>query len=318
MNIIQAVIDAEERIRPFVKESAVIRSKYLSDFIDGVVYLKLELNQPTGSFKVRGATNKVMSLSEEELDRGVISASTGNHALAVGEAMKSTGREAIIYVANTIPKERLELLKSNGLKIEVFGNDPGEAEVKAREVAEEDGKIYISPYNDEVVMAGQGTCGLEISRQVPDADVVVIAVGGGGLIGGSAAYLKSFNPDIQITGVSPKNSPIMAESIKANKIIEMESLPTLADTCAGALDEDSITFDVCKKYVDEFDVLEEDEIADGIRLLNEHHNLVVEGSAALATAYLVKNKESFKAKTVVLVICGKNIGAELFKSVIRS
>ncbi len=257
IDIRQEVLDADARIRPYVAETPVERSIYLSNLIEGTVHLKLDLQQRTGSFKYRGATNKVMSLSEEELDRGIISASNGNHALAIGAAMKNIGREATIYIAENVPQGRIDLIRSFGLNLVIHGKEAGSAEIKAREVAEEEGKVYISPYNDIRVMCGQGTCGLEISRQVEDVDTVIISVGGGGLIGGSAGYLKSFNPNIEVVGVCPENSPNMPECIKAGEIIKMDPLPTLADTCAGNLEDNSITFEVCKKYVDRFDVLTE-------------------------------------------------------------
>jgi threonine dehydratase len=316
IDIRQEVLNADVRIRPYVAETPVEHSIYLSNLIEGTVHLKLDLQQKTGSFKYRGATNKVMSLSEEELDRGVISASTGNHALAIGAAMKNIGREATIYLAEDVPQGRVDLIRSFGLNLVIYGKEAGFAESKARQVAEEEGKVYISPYNDYTVMAGQGTCGLEISRQVPDVDSVIISCGGGGLIGASAGYLKSFNSDLEVIGVCPENSPNMPESIKAGKIIKMDPLPTLADTCAGNLEDNSVTFEVCKKYVDRYDVLTEKEIADAMRLIFEEHRMVVEGSAAMGVAHLVKRKKDYKGKCVVIVICGKNIAADTYRSVI--
>ncbi len=316
IDIRQEVLDADKRIRPHVLETPVEHSIYLSKLIEGTVYLKLDLQQTTGSFKFRGASSKINSLSEEELDRGVISASTGNYALAIAEAMKNRGREATIYLAKDLPEARLDLIKAHGLNIVIYGDEAWEAEKKARAVADAEDKIYVSPYNDRIVVGGQGTCGLEISRQVPSIDTLIAACGGGGLVTGSAGYLKSYNSAIQTIAVSPEKSPVMYESLEQGKMVEMETFETLADTCAGGIDLDTITFELCQKYVDEIVLVSEAEIEEAIRVIFEHHRLVAEGSAVLGVAYLMKHPERFKGRTVVPIVCGKNIGTELFKSII--
>ena len=312
----QWVLDAEERSREYLNETPLEYSLYLSKLADAEVYLKLDLMQKTSSFKFRGAVSKVMSLSEEELDKGIVTASTGNYALAVSEAARLRGRRATIYVGEDIEASRLQIMKDHGFDVVIYGPGPWDAEKRARQVAEEEGKIYISPYNDPVVVGGQGTCGLEISRQLPDVQAAFFAVGGGGLCGGSGGWLKSFNPDIKVIGVSPENSPVMYESVKAGKVLEMETFPTLADTCAGCLDLDSVTLEVLQKYVDEIILLTEDQIADAIRLLFEQHRLVAEGSGALSVGGFLKMKDSFKGKKVVLTICGRNIDLDRFKQII--
>ena len=316
IDVRQEVVDADARIRPHVLETPVEHSIYLSNLIEGTVYLKLDLQQTTGSFKFRGATSKINSLSDEELDRGVVSASTGNYALAIGEAMKNRGREATIYLATDVPQARIDLIRSHGLNIVMDCDDSWEAEKQARAVADEEGKIYVSPYNDRRVVGGQGTCGLEIARQVPSVDTMLAACGAGGLATGSAGYLKSVNPAIETIAVSPANSPVMHDSVEQGKMIEMETFATLADTCAGGVDLDTVTFELCQKYIDEIVLVSEEEIEDAIRLLFEQHRLVAEGSAALGVAYLMAHPERFRGKTVVPVVCGKNIGTELFKSII--
>jgi threonine dehydratase len=183
-------------------------------------------------------------------------------------------------------------------------------------VAEEKDMIYVSPYNDPLVVGGQGTCGYEISRQLPNVEAVFFACGAGGLLTGSAGWLKSQNPRIEAFGVSPENSPVMYESVRANKIVEMETYPTLADTCAGGVDLDSITLDLCLRYADEIMLVTEAEIEASIRLLFEQNRLVVEGSGALSVGGLLKRKKYFKGKKVVTVICGRNIPLELFKRII--
>jgi len=312
----QWVLDAEERCRQYILETPLEYSLYLSKLTSAEVYLKLDLMQKTGSFKFRGAVSKIMSLTEEELNKGVVAASTGNFALAIGEAAKIRGCELTIYVAENIATSRLQMMKDHGYHVELHGQDGWAPEKRAREVARQKGKIYISPYNDPVVVGGQGTCGLEISKQLPDVQAAFFAVGGGGLCSGTGGWLKSFNPDIEIIGVSPERSPVMYESVKANKMLEMETFQTLADTCAGGVDLDTITLELLRKYSDEITLLTEEEIANAIRILFEHHRLVVEGSGALSVGGFLKVKDSFKGKKVVLAICGRNIDLDLFKKII--
>ncbi len=317
LDIPQLVLEASKRCKDHLSPTPLEYSMYLSEEIEGEVWLKLDSMQRTSSFKFRGALNKILSLTELELDKGIVSASTGNYALAVAEAVRIRGHRATIYVAEDMDSSRLGLLRAHGLDLVIHGVRAWDAEKEARRVAEEEGKIYVSPYNDPIVVGGQGTCGYEISRQLPDLDAAFFACGAGGLLTGSAGWLKSHNPDVEAFGVSPENSPVMYQSMRSNKIVEMETHPTLADTCAGGVDLDSITLDLCRRYVDEIVLLTETEIEASIRLLFEQHRLVVEGSGALAVGGLVKRKEQFKGKKVVAVVCGRNIDLEVFKRIIR-
>jgi len=316
LNVPQLVREANERCQDHLLPTPLEHSMYLSDKIEGEVWLKLDSMQRTSSFKFRGAINKILSLTEAELDRGIVSASTGNYALAVAEAMRIRNRRATIYVAKDIEPSRLELLRSHGLDLVIHGKVAWDAEKEARRVGDEEGKIYVSPYNDPIVVGGQGTCGYEISQQLPDLDAAFLACGGGGLLTGSAGWLKSHNSDVEAFGVSPANSPVMYESMRTNKMVEMDTQPTLADTCAGGIDLDSITLDLCRRYVDEIVLLTEKEIKASIRLLFEQHRLVTEGSGALSIGGLLKRKERFKGKKVVAVVCGRNVNLEVFKKII--
>ena len=316
LNVPQLVREANERCQDHLLPTPLEHSMYLSDKIEGEVWLKLDSMQRTSSFKFRGAINKILSLTEAELDRGIVSASTGNYALAVAEAMRIRNRRATIYVANDIEPSRLELLRSHGLNLVIHGEVAWDAEKEARRVGDEEGKIYVSPYNDPIVVGGQGTCGYEISQQLPDLDAAFLACGGGGLLTGSAGWLKSHNSDVEAFGVSPANSPVMYESMRTNKMVEMDTQPTLADTCAGGIDLDSITLYLCRRYVDEIVLLTEKEIEASIRLLFEQHRLVTEGSGALSIGGLLKRKERFKGKKVVAVVCGRNVNLEVFKKII--
>ena len=316
LDVPELVLEAHERCQEHLSPTPLEYSRYLSEKIEGEVWLKLDSMQRTASFKFRGALNKILSLTEAELDKGIVTASTGNYALAVAEAMRIRKRRAKIYVAGDIDPSRLSQLKAHGLDLVIFGKVAWEAEKEARRVTEDNDMIYVSPYNDPIVVGGQGTCGYEISQQLPGLNAALFACGAGGLLTGSAGWLKSHNPKVEAFGVSPENSPVMYESMRANKMVEMETYPTLADTCAGGVDLDSITLDLCRRYVDEIMLLTETEIEKSIRLLFEQHRLVVEGSGALSVGGLLKRKDHFKGKKVVAVICGRNIPLELFKRII--
>jgi len=202
------------------------------------------------------------------------------------------------------------------LDLVIFGEGAWDAEKEARRVGEEEGKVYVSPYNDPVVVGGQGTCGYEISRQLPEVEAALFACGGGGLLTGSAGWLKSHNPELMAFGVSPENSPVLYESVRVGRMLEMETYPTLADTCAGGIDLDSITLGLSLRYVDEILLLTEEEIEAAIRLLFEEHRLVVEGSGALAVGGLLKRRSTFAGKRVVATVCGRNVNLEVFRKII--
>ena len=317
LDVPQLVLEAVERCQDYLSPTPLEYSIYLSEKIEGEVWLKLDSMQRTSSFKFRGAINKILSLTEAELDKGVVSASTGNYALAVAEAVKIRKHHATIYIAEDIEPSRLELLRAHGLDLVIHGKLAWDAEKEARRVAEEEDKIYVSPYNDPIVVGGQGTCGYEISRQLPDVEAALFACGAGGLLTGSAGWLKSHNPEVEAFGVSPENSPVMYESMRTNKMVEIETFPTLADTCAGGVDLDSITLELCQRYVEEIVLLTEAEIEESIRFLFEQHRLVVEGSGALGVGGLLKRKERFKGKKVVAAVCGRNVDLDVFKRIIR-
>jgi threonine dehydratase len=317
LDVPQLVKEAIERCQDHLSPTPLEYSLYLSEKIEGEVWLKLDSMQRTSSFKFRGALNKILSLTEAELEKGLVSASTGNYALAVAEAARIRKHRATIYVAEDLEPSRLELLRAHGLDLVIHGKGAWDAEKEARRVAEVEDKIYLSPYNDPIVVGGQGTCGYEISKQLPDLDAALFACGSGGLLGGSAGWLKSHNPDVLAFGVSPENSPVMYESLRANKMVEIETFATLADTCRGGVDLDTITLELLQRYVEEIVLLTETEIEESIRLLFEQHRLVVEGSGALGVGGLLKRKERFKGKKVVAAVCGRNIDLEVFKRIIQ-
>ena len=301
---------AATQIQSFIRKTPFIHSKAFSELTGAEVWFKLENEQVTGSFKARGATNKLLSLNDEEKANGVVSASTGNHGAAVAYAAGKFGIDCTIYVPDDATSTKLENMKQFGAKIEIHGNDCVLAEAKAREVADGSGKTYVSPYNDLFVMAGQGTIGVEIESQCDGLDAIVISVGGGGLIGGTASYLKTVWPEILVIGCSPENSAVMLHSIKAGKILDLESKPTLSDGTAGGVEENTITFPVCCEVIDESVLVTEDEIKEAMVLYIEKEHQLLEGAAGTAVAALLKKKADLKGLRVGVVICGGNISLD--------
>ncbi len=317
LDVAQLVRDAVERTKDYLTPTPLEFSRYLSDQIKGEVWLKLDLVQRTASFKYRGAVNKVLSLTEEELDKGVVTASTGNYALAVAEAMRQRGRRATVYVAKDMDKSRLNILKSHGLDLVIFGDLAWDAGLEARRVGDEEGKIYVSPYNDPQIIGGQGTIGIELAEQLNDFDDTLITMGGGGLMSGIGTYLKKCKPMIRLVGCQPENSPEMTLSLKAGKIVELrEEIETLSDGSAGGVEKGTITFPICQSVVDETVLVSEQEIESALKFVAHNHHKIIEGAAGVAVASLIKNKELYKERTVVIIICGSNIDIKKFKRII--
>jgi len=309
-------IEAEKRIRPYIRETPLEYSPYLSRFGNCDVFLKLENIQITGSFKLRGAMNKLLSLSREDREKGVVTASSGNHGIAVSYLLKEFGVKGTIYLPEYASKAKVEALRMYDPDIEFYGKDCVETEIFARQTAEKNGKIYISPYNDPKIIGGQGTIGIELAKQLKKIDTVIIPVGGGGLISGIAGYLKAEDKNVEIIGCQPENSAVMYESIKAGKIIEMELKPTISDGSAGGIEKGSMTFDICENLVDDFIIPSEEEIKNAIILILERHYMLVEGAGALSTASFIKAIHRFKNKNVVLIISGAKISLDKLKDIL--
>jgi threonine dehydratase len=304
------VLAAERRIRPHVRETPLIESPGLSAQSGARIWLKLENLQITGSFKLRGALSKVLTLTDAEKARGVVTASTGNHGAATAYAGRIAGIVPTVFVPHGAAPSKVERIKSFGARVEVHGDDSAVTERHAREVAERTGQVFVSPYNDWDVMAGQGTIGAELLRQCPDLDGVVVAVGGGGLIGGMAGYLKAHRPSIDVIGCQPVNSAVMAHSVEAGTILDLPSLPTLSDGTAGGVEDDTITFEYCRTAVDRYDLVDETAIAEGVRTAFHEERLVVEGAAGLAIASALRVAAGYAGRRLVVVLCGGNIGAD--------
>lgn len=304
---------AEKDIRSFIRETPLEYSFSLSKEVGCDVFLKLENQQITGSFKARGAMNKVISLREDP--REIITASTGNHGLGVANALAVLGKKGVIYLPTKASPAKVEAIRQRGIPLEFHGESGEVTEVYARKKASELNKVYISPYNDTDVIAGQGTIGVELLRQAPDLDAVFISIGGGGLISGIAAYLKHAKPDLKIIGCLPANAPVMYECIKAGHVIDVPEQPTLSDGTAGGIDYDSITFELCKKLIDDYVLTSEKEILEAMRGIFKNHRLVIEGSAGVAIAAIKQQKDNFRNKKVAAVICGGNVSEAILKQI---
>jgi threonine dehydratase len=311
------VLAAEKRIRPYIRQTYLEPSPYFSELTGANVYFKCENLQHTGSFKARGALNKVLSLDESERAAGVVTASTGNHGAAVAFALGRVGGQGIVFVPESAAHSKVEAIKRLGAEVRFHGADSVDAETYARRYATEHGLTLVPPYNDRQVIGGQGTIGLELLRQLQDIDAVFIAVGGGGLIAGTAAYLKHFYPAVQMIACFPENSQVMLQSVKAGRILDLPSKPTLSDGTAGGVEAGAITFPLCRDLVDEYETVTEQEIRLNLRRFLQAHHMLIEGSAAVPIAALLKSRALFAGKNVVIVLCGANIDPDTLKDVLE-
>ena len=307
---------AEQRIRRYIRETPLEPSPYLSQETGCEVTLKLECAQVTGSFKARGALNKLLSLSPAERARGIVAASTGNHALAVAHALDLLGIEGEIFLPASVSPAKLAALRLRGARLRLVEGDPGLAEIAARQEAKASSRVYVSPYNDRQIIGGQGTIGVELHRQLDRIDAVFVPVGGGGLVSGIASYLKTRAPSVYVVGCQPSASPIMAESVRAGRLLELPSEPSLSDATVGMLDAGAITFPLCQSLVNEWVVVDEPAIRSAIRLILETQFLLIEGAAALAVAALTTMGGRWAGARVVLLLSGSHLARPALAGVV--
>lgn len=330
-----AIEAARERVRAHVRATPFEPSLALGRRLGATVWLKGEHLQHTGSFKARGALHKVLCLTPAARRAGIVTASSGNHGAGVAWACAQAGASAVVYVPEQASPAKVAMIERFGALVRRFGVDGLDTEEHARDVAEREGRTYISPYNDLEVVCGQGTIGVEIVEQLhavgngatraapPVLDAIVVAVGGGGLIAGVAAYLKHAMPAVRVIGALPANSPVMAESVAAGRIVERESLPTLSDGTAGGIEQGSVTFPLCQALVDEWMLVPEDAIADSMRRFIEDHHQLIEGSAAVAVAAAERYAAAHPRDggrpdpSIGIVLCGSNISNARLVEVLR-
>jgi threonine dehydratase len=307
---------AAQRIAGLVRETPLDYSPRFSAETGADVFFKLENLQHTGSFKLRGAANRLMTLTAEQRAAGCVAASSGNHGAAVAYAMQKLNVDGVVFVPEQISPAKVDAIKSYSGDVRFFGTDGLDTELHAREYAAEHGMFYVSPYNDDEIIAGQGSCGVEIASQLPDIDTIYIAVGGGGLVSGAGSVLKSHNPDVKVIGCQPAASAVMAHSVAAGHVIEEPSKPTLSDGTAGGVEQDSITFEMCQAVIDEFVLVDEESIAAAIRDFIDFEQQLIEGAAGVALAAMLAQKQEVAGRKIVVLICGGNISRATLKRVL--
>ena len=315
---LKMVQEAQERLKGVAQKTGLSYSNSVSKLSDCKVYLKMENLQRTGSFKLRGAYNKVASLTPEEREKGVIAASAGNHAQGVALAASVYGCQSTICMPKHAPLMKVAATKGYGANVVLHGDFFDEAAAKAEELTKEHGYTFVHPFNDPEVIAGQGTIALEIIEQMPDVDAIVAPIGGGGLISGLAVAAKSVNPKIKVIGVQTANMPSMKNSIDHGKILTCNGKATLADGIAVKTPGD-LTYDICSRYLDDIVIVDETEIAGAILWLLERCKAVSEGAGAVPVAALMNGKISgLHGKKVAALISGGNIDVNNMTRIINS
>jgi threonine dehydratase len=310
------VIAAARRIAPYVQRTSLERSAHLSDRFDADVWLKLECFQLTGSFKLRGALNALLALDEAARQRGVVTASAGNHGLGVARAANLTGLPCVVVVPETASAAKVDLLRQAGCELILHGPDYDAAEAHALDLAGRRGATFVSAYDHPAVVAGGGTIALEILETLPETDVLVVPAGGGGLISGVALVAKGIRPEIQVYGAQSVASPALHAALAAGRQVSVPILDSLADGLSGNIAEGSITVDLARQYVDQIVLVEEPEIAAAMRAILEHEHVLVEGSAAVASAALQTGRLPIAGRRVVLVLTGRNVAPSVLRAVL--
>lgn len=319
-NLVKNIVAANERIKGVeggVRETPLDLSSVFSERTGASFLLKGEHLQRTGSFKLRGAMNKVLSLSKEEGEKGIIAASSGNHGIATTQAARVTGVDATIYLPQDVSPKKHSSMKRLGAETVLVSGGALEGERAGRATAEREGKTFVSPYADLDVIAGQGTIGLELAEQCPDLAVVYVALGGGGLISGIGSYLKAQLPNVEIIGCSPENAPAMYLCLEKGEIYDTPETGTLSDGTAGGIEEGAVTFEICQQVIDRHMLISEAEIASAMCDMATYESFIIEGAAGVALAAGLKDAENYRGKNVAVVVCGHNIALDTFLSVME-
>jgi threonine dehydratase len=311
------IYSARARIAPIARKTPLVFSPVLSELTGSEIALKLESLQETGSFKPRGAANKLLSLDQGARQRGVMAISSGNHGRALAYVAHRLGLRAVVCLADTVPAVKRDAIQKLGAEVVVQGSTYDEANKEAFLLMEKEGLEMIHPYDDPVVIAGQGTIGLELLEEFPDLDTVVIPLSGGGLLGGIAFALKSADPKIHVVGVMMERGPAMVESLRAGRLVDIVEEPTLADALAGGIIPNKYTFELVQKTIDETVLVSEEEIGAAMAFALEHHHLVVEGGGAVGLAAVRSGKIQRMGKRVAVVISGANVEMSLLLQVVQ-
>ncbi len=308
---------AQRAISPWVRRTPLLYSSSLSRKTGADVFLKLETAHDTGAFKIRGATNKILSLSDEERARGVVAVSTGNHGRAVALAAKRLGVKATVCLSELVPENKRKAIEALGATLHVCGRSQDEAEVEAKKLIESEGLVPVHPFDDPMVVAGQGTIGLELLEDLKRVDCLLVGLSGGGLAGGIALALKSVSKATRVVGISMERGPAMIRSIEAGKPVAVEEAPSLADSLGGGIGlENRHTYELVKNYLDEFVLVSERQIADGMRHLYRQERLVAEGGGAVPVSAILHDLVPGLEGTVVCIISGNNVDMDVFTRIV--
>jgi threonine dehydratase len=309
------IISAQQAMRNVIKETSLIHSKTFSKMADAEIFMKLENLQTTGSFKVRGAFNKLIHLTEDEKRFPVVAASAGNHAQGVAYSASYLGLKSIIFMPTFTPPSKVNATKGYGAEVVLTGDTFDDAFAASQEYCKEHKGTYIHPFNDEKIIAGQGVVGLELYRQLPDVDTVIVPIGGGGLISGIAIALKEINPNIKIIGVEAEGAASMLASQNSNSVLTLPHCHTIADGIAVKRPGD-ITFNIVKELVDDLITVSDKELAHTTYLLLQRGKLLAEPSGTAAIAAAIFKKSKFMGKNVVPIVSGGNVNMSLFQQII--
>ncbi|WP_017729419.1 hydroxyectoine utilization dehydratase EutB [Halalkalibacterium ligniniphilum] len=311
--------EARKRIYQVVQRTPLIKSHYLSSLVNGNVYLKLENTHPISAFKIRGAANKILGLPFDEQQKGVTTFSTGNHGLAVAYIAKQLGMKAVICMSPRVPKAKIDRINELGAKIEIYGKSQDDAKVRCEQLRDEEGLTIIPPFDDKAIICGQATIGTELIEDLPTIDTAIVPLSGGGLLAGIGLALKSYNNAIDIVGTSMERGAVMHESLKAGKPIELEEEETLADSLLGGIGlSNQYTFPLVRAMIDQTELVSEEAILNAMGLLIDKHRLIVEGAAATGVAALLKEKQKYEKKNVVIIISGSNVDITVVYDVMKA
>ncbi|RKX79119.1 MAG: hydroxyectoine utilization dehydratase EutB [Spirochaetes bacterium] len=315
---INDVLRARKKIAGYVLRTPLVVSHKLRERTGADVYFKLESLQKTGSFKVRGAANKILSLTEDEKSRGVITFSTGNHGKAVAYMAGRLGIDATVCLSEHVPAYRAEAIRELGAQLSIRGKSQDEAEDNYHRITREKGMIPVVPFDDPFIIAGQGTVGVEMMEDDPEIDTVLVPLSGGGLLSGVALAVKSLNPSARVVGVSVERSKVMLESLKRGKPVQMEEQDTLADSLLGGIGtSNKYTLAMVRQYTDDHVVISEEEIKDGMYYALKNHGLVVEGAAAVGISALLHGKLKVREKKIAVVVSGSTVYLPQYLAVIN-
>lgn len=315
---LEDILNAQGRITPLIRRTPLLACEDKLGDSSLNAKLKLENLQVTGSFKIRGATNKMLTLSELERNRGVVTVSSGNHGRAVSYAAKQLGIRAVVCLPKTVPQNKISAIRDLGAEVIIQGRTYDEADGYAHELQMKENLTFVHPFDDPAVIAGQGTIGLELLEDYPEIDTVVVPLSGGGLISGIALALKSHKPEIRTIGVTMERGPAMVESLKAGRIVDIVEEPTIADALAGGIGLDNrFTFRMVRELMDEAVLVSEDEIARAMTFALERNHLVIEGGGAVGLAAILGNRVRNLGQHVAIVISGGNVEIPLLIQVYK-